>query len=95
MTISSRMVRWRLHRRLAQAFAAQAILALARHRQPRGLLHAPALAVECAGEFRSAAGTGEAARGRLRMRDFFRICHDLRKSLAVIFMSGSSPGAVY
>jgi hypothetical protein len=31
----------------------------------------------------------------LRMRDFFRICHDLRKSCAVIFMSGSSPAAVY
>ncbi|MGY4500845.1 hypothetical protein ACVWYH_004776 [Bradyrhizobium sp. GM24.11] len=50
---------------------------------------------EFAAEFGAASGTGEAARGRLRERDFFRICHDLRKSFAVIFMSGSSPAAVY
>ena len=80
---------------LAQTLPAQAILALDRHRQLCRLLGAPAIAREVAAEFGAAAGTGEAARGRLRMRDFFRICHDLRKSFAVIFMSGSSPAAVY
>src|SRR5579859_759381 len=49
--------------RLAQAIAAQAILAVERHRQPRGFFGAPARAGEAAGEFRSAPGTGEPPRG--------------------------------
>jgi hypothetical protein len=59
-------IRDALCRRLAQAIPAQAILTLIdRHRQPRGFLGAPARPRETAGEFRSAAGTGEAARGRI------------------------------
>ena len=84
-----------LGRRLAQTLSAQAILALHRHRQLGGLLRAPAIARHIAAELGAAAGTGKAARGRLRNRDFFRICHDLRRSFAVIFMSGSSVAAVY
>jgi hypothetical protein len=51
-------------RRLAQTVPAQAIIIPDRHRQARGFLGAPARACEAAGEFRSAAGTGEAAGAR-------------------------------
>jgi uncharacterized protein (DUF1800 family) len=80
-------------RRLPQTLPAQAILSLDRHRQPGGFLRAPAIAREVAAELGAAAGAGEAA--RFRQRGFFRNCHDLRKKLAVIFMSGSSVAAVY
>jgi len=40
------------------------LLALDRHRQPRGFLGAPAGSRHAAGEFRAATGTGEAARCR-------------------------------
>src|SRR4051794_9147843 len=89
--VFSRLTRFR--RRLAQAVPAQAILALHRHRQPRGFLRAPAIAREVAAEFSAAACAGEAA--RFRRRGCFRICHDPRKGFAVIFMSGSSVAAVY
>jgi len=53
-------------RQLAQAIAAQAILAgIDRHRQPHGLVGAPARLREATAEFRSASGTGEAARRRM------------------------------
>jgi hypothetical protein len=48
----------------AQTIAAQAVLAVERHRQPRGFLGAPAWPRKAAGELRSASGTGEAAGGR-------------------------------
>jgi len=52
-------------RRFPQTIPAQAILArIDRHRQPGGFLRTPARPRQAAGEFRSAAGTGEAARGR-------------------------------
>jgi hypothetical protein len=51
-------------RRFPQAIAAQAVLAVERHRQSRGFLGAPARPREAAGELRSASGTGEAAGGR-------------------------------
>jgi hypothetical protein len=51
-------------RRLAQTIAAQAIPAIDRHRQADNFLGAPARPGPAAGEFRSASGTGEAARGR-------------------------------
>jgi hypothetical protein len=54
-----------LRRDLPQAIPAQAILAGDRHRQLYGLLGAPARACRIAGEFRSAAGTGKAARRRI------------------------------
>jgi hypothetical protein len=47
---------------LAQAIAAQAIPAVDRHRQDCGFLGTPAGSRDVAGEFRSASGTGEAAR---------------------------------
>jgi hypothetical protein len=50
-------------RHLSQAVAAQAIAAIERHRQPPGFLGAPARPGQAAREFRSAAGTSEAARG--------------------------------
>jgi isochorismate synthase EntC len=50
-------------RGLAQAIAAQAILAIERHRQARDFFGTPAGTCQAAGEFRSAPGTGEAARG--------------------------------
>jgi hypothetical protein len=50
---------------LPQALPAQAILAIDRHRQARGFLGAPARSRRAAGEFRAAAGTGEAARTRI------------------------------
>jgi hypothetical protein len=50
-------------RGLAQTIAAQAILAIERHRQARGFFGTPAGTCQAAGEFRSAPGTGEAARG--------------------------------
>ncbi|MGY4329855.1 hypothetical protein ACVWWG_004272 [Bradyrhizobium sp. LB7.2] len=53
----------------------------------------PAGAGEVATELGAAAGAGEAA--RLLHWNFLRICHDLRKSWAVIFMPGSSPAPVY
>jgi hypothetical protein len=53
----------RLRRSLAQTIAAQAILAIERHRQARNFFGAPAGTGQAAGEFRSAPGTGEAARG--------------------------------
>jgi hypothetical protein len=49
-------------RRLPQAIAAQAIPAVDRHRQDECFLGAPARPRDIAGEFRSASGTGEAAR---------------------------------
>jgi hypothetical protein len=51
-----------LSRRLAQAIAAQAIAAVDRHRQDGVFLGTPARSRDVAGEFRSASGTGEAAR---------------------------------
>src|SRR6266702_3793962 len=81
--------------RLPQTRPAQAVLTPDGHRQARRLLRAPAFAREVAAELGAAAGTGEAARLRFLQRNFFRNCHDLRKSLTVIFMSGSSPAAVY
>ncbi len=80
-------------RRLPQALPAQTILALERHRQLCRLLRAPAASREVAAELGAAAGAGEAA--WFLQRGFFRICHDLRRSFAVIFMSGSSVAAVY
>jgi len=47
---------------LPQAIAAQAIAAVDRHWQDEGLLGAPTWSRDVAGEFRSASGTGEAAR---------------------------------
>jgi hypothetical protein len=58
-------VRGDLRRRLPQTIPAQAILAVIRHRQPGGFLGAPAWTRQAAGEFRSASGAGEAARGRI------------------------------
>jgi hypothetical protein len=52
-----------LPRLLPQTLPAQAIAAIGRHRQAGGFLGAPAWTRETAGEFGSAAGTGEAARG--------------------------------
>jgi hypothetical protein len=52
-------------RHLPQAIPAQAIAAVDRHRQAGGFLVAPAWPCQAAGEFRSAAGTGEAAGGRI------------------------------
>jgi hypothetical protein len=52
-----------LRRSLPQAIAAQAILAIDRHRQARNFLGAPARPRQAAGEFRSAPGTGKASRG--------------------------------
>jgi hypothetical protein len=52
-------------RHLPQAIPAQAIAAIDRHRQADGFLGAPAWPCQTAGEFRSAAGTGEAAGGRI------------------------------
>jgi hypothetical protein len=54
-----------VRRHLPQAIAAQAIAAVEGHRQPRHFFGAPARSPEAAGEFRSAAGTDEAARGRI------------------------------
>jgi len=54
-----------VRRPLPQAIAAQAIAAIWRHRQPRHFLGAPARSREAAGEFRSAAGTSQPARGRI------------------------------
>jgi hypothetical protein len=51
-----------LSRRLAQAIAAETIAAVGRHRQDCGFLGTPARSRDVAGEFRSASGTGEAAR---------------------------------
>ncbi len=85
----------RLRRRLPQTVPAQAILALERHRQLGRLLRAPTIARHIAAELGAAAGAVKAARDQLRNRDFFRICHDLRRSFAVIFMSGSSLVTVY
>ena len=87
----------RLRRRLPQTLPAQTILALDRHRQARRFLRAPAGAREIAAEFGAATGAGEAARFRQGKfgGKFFRICHDLPKGFAVIFMPGSSPATVY
>jgi len=52
----------RLHCQPPQAVPAHAVAAIDRHRQPHGLFGAPARARRVAGEFSSAAGTGEAAR---------------------------------
>jgi hypothetical protein len=52
-----------LRRSLPQTIAAQAILGIDRHRQAGNLLGTPARPSQAAGEFRSAPGTGEAARG--------------------------------
>ena len=60
--LSKRRLQLILRRRLAQAFAAQAVLAIERHRQARRLLRAPAGPRERAGEFRSAPGTDDLAR---------------------------------
>jgi hypothetical protein len=51
--------------RLLQTIAAQAILAIHWHRQAGDLLGTPARPGQAAGEFRSAAGTGEATRGKI------------------------------
>jgi hypothetical protein len=51
--------------RLPQTIAAQAILAIEGHRQAGDFLGTPARPGQAAGEFRSASGTGEAARGRI------------------------------
>jgi hypothetical protein len=51
-------------RSLAQAIAAQAVFAARGHRQPRGLLGAPAIHPETAGKFGSAAGAGKPAQAR-------------------------------
>jgi hypothetical protein len=50
-------------RHLPQTIPAQAIAAIIWHRQPRGLLGAPAWPREAAGEFGSALRAGEAAGG--------------------------------
>jgi hypothetical protein len=50
---------------LPQAIPAQAIAAVERHRQPCNFLGAPAWSRQAAGEFCSAAGASEAARGRI------------------------------
>ena len=84
-----------LFRRLAQAIAAQAILAVDRHRQACGFVLAPAGAGQVASELGSAAGAGELAGRREAQARVFRICHDLRRSFAAIFMSGSSCQALY
>jgi hypothetical protein len=83
---------------LAQTIPAQAVLlpaaisvlTLDRHRQTHGFVHAPAGLAEAARKYRSAGGTGEAA----RVGAFFPICHQTAKSFAVIFMSGSFPAAL-
>jgi hypothetical protein len=49
---------------LAQAIPAQAVLAVIGHRQAGGFFGAPARPRQAAGEFRSASGTSETARGR-------------------------------
>jgi hypothetical protein len=77
-------------RRLAQAIPAQAILSPDRHRQARGFLGAPARACQAAGEFRSAAGTGETAGAG----DFQPICHQPNRIFTHcnnLVMSGSCP----
>lgn len=51
-------------RSLAQAIAAQAVFAARGHRQPHGLLGAPAIDPKTAGKFRSAAGAGKPAQAR-------------------------------
>jgi len=56
---------------LPQAIAAEAILAIVGHWQPRNFLGAPARPGQSAGEFRSAPRTGDAAGSR----DSWRICH--------------------
>jgi hypothetical protein len=77
-------------RRLAQTIPAQTILAGSRHRQPCGLLGAPAGVREPTTELGAATGADEATCG-----GFLPICHDLRWSFSVIFMSGSSLAALY
>jgi hypothetical protein len=69
-------------RGFAQTIRAQAVLAVERHRQPRGFLGAPARSRQAAGEFRSASGTAQAARGR----HFQPICHQANRILAAFFM---------
>src|SRR5262249_9482029 len=76
-------------RRLAQAIAAQAVLARNRHRQSRGFRGTPAIPVGIAGKFRPATGAGETAQG------FCPIVHDgtLREAVP-IFMPDSFRTAV-
>ena len=52
-----------LRRGLPQAIPTQAILAVERHRQPRGFLGTPTRPSQAADKFRSASGTDDAARG--------------------------------
>jgi hypothetical protein len=87
--ISIRQIAEMIFRRLAQAVAAQAVLALDRHRQSRGFRGTPAISAGITGEFGPATGTGEAT------RLVCPIVHDgsLRK-LDPIFMPGSSRTAV-
>jgi hypothetical protein len=79
-----------LRRHLLQTRAAQTILAFDRHRQAQGFLGAPAGAAWTASEYRSASGTGKAA----RRGAFCPICHVAAKIFAVFFMSSSSRAAV-
>jgi hypothetical protein len=72
--------------RFPQAFTAETIVAFDRHRQARGFLGAPACTAWAAGEYRSAGGTSEAARGGA----FCRNCHVAAKNFAVFFMPSSS-----
>ena len=67
--------------RLAQAFAAQAILAVERHRQPHVFVSAPARSRQRAGEFRSAPRTGDLS-GGLR---FQTMGHGLCRNFAADF----------
>src|ERR1700731_2287091 len=67
-----------LCRRLAQAFAAQAVLAILRHRQSHIFFGAPARTCARAGEFRSASGADDAAGGL----DFQTICHESLREIA-------------
>ncbi len=78
-------------RSLPQTIAAQAIPAIDGNRQAGNFFGAPARPGQIAGEFRSASGTSEAARGL----NFQPICHESNRTLAVFFMSGSSRTAVY
>ena len=86
-SVASRALRYSVPLgRFPQAFTAETVFAFDRHRQARGFLGAPACTAWTAGEYRSAGGTSEAARGRA----FCRICHVAAKNFAVFFMSGSS-----
>jgi hypothetical protein len=78
-----------VRRHLPQAIAAQAIAVVARHRQPRHFLGAPARFRQAAGEFRAAAGTSQPARWWIfQLICHQSICHQSNRIVPALFMSG-------